>query len=50
MILTEEDDETVIVRTKNKMKRKKSKGGVNIINEPEDKTYSVVFKVKMSER
>jgi len=41
MILTE--DETVIVRTKNKIKRKKSKRRVNIISEPDDKTYRVSF-------
>jgi len=42
MILIE-GEETVIVRTKNKIKRKKSKGGVNIISEPENKTYKVLF-------
>jgi len=43
MILTKEDNETVIVRTKNEIKRKNSNGGVNIISEPEDKTYRVSF-------
>ena len=33
------DDERVIVRTKNKIKRKKIDGGVHLISEPEDKTY-----------
>jgi len=43
MILSKKDDETVIVRTENKIKRKKSNGGVNVISEPEDKTYRVSF-------
>jgi len=42
-ILSKDDDETVIVRTKIKIKRKKSNGGVNTISEPEDKTYRVSF-------
>jgi len=49
MILNK-DDETVIVRTENKIKRKKIDGGVQFISEPEDKTYSVVFKTETSER
>jgi len=43
MILSKEDDETVIVRTKNKIKSKNCNGGVNLISEPEDKTYRVSF-------
>ena len=37
------DDETVIVRTENKIKRKKIDGGVHLISGPEDKTYRVSF-------
>ena len=36
-------DETVIVHTKNKIKRKKIDGEVHLISEPEDKTYRVSF-------
>jgi len=43
MILSKKDDETVIVRTENKMKRKKIGGGVHLISESEDKTYRVSF-------
>jgi len=43
MILSKDADETVIVRTKNKIKSKKSNGEVNLISEPEDKTYRVSF-------
>ena len=50
MILSKKYDETVIVRTENKIKRRKIDGGVHLISEPEDKTYSVVFKAKTSER
>jgi len=50
MILSKKDDETVIVRTDNKIKRKKIDGGVHLISEREDKTYSVVFKATPSER
>ena len=42
MILSK-DDETVIVRTENKIKCKKIDGGVHLISEPEDKTYRVSF-------
>jgi hypothetical protein len=31
------------VRTKNKIKRKRCNGGVNIISHPEEKTYRVSF-------
>ena len=41
MILSKEDYETVIVRTKNKIKRKRSNGRANIISEPEGKTNRV---------
>ena len=37
MILSK-DNETVIVHTENKIKRKKMDGGVHLISEPEDKT------------
>jgi len=43
MILRKKDDETVIVRTENKIKRKNIEGGVHLISEPEDKTYRVSF-------
>jgi len=43
MILSKKDDETVIVRTENKIKRKKIGGGVHLISEREDKTYRVSF-------
>ena len=51
MILSKkEDDETVIVRTENKIKRNKVDGGVHLISEREDKTHSVVFKATKSQR
>jgi len=43
MIFSKKDNETVIVRTENKIKRKKIDGGVHLISEPEDKTYRVSF-------
>ena len=43
MILSMDDNETVIVRTKNKIKRKRDRGGVSIISQPEEKTYRVSF-------
>jgi hypothetical protein len=43
MISSKKDDETVIVRTENKIKRKKIDGGVHSISEREDKTYRVSF-------
>jgi len=43
MILSKDESGRLIVHTKNKIKRKKSNGGVNLINEPEDKTYRVSF-------
>jgi len=43
MILSKKDDETVIVRTENKIKSKKIDGGVHLISEREDKTYRVTF-------
>jgi len=43
MILSKKDDETVIVRTEYKIKRKKMDGGVHLISESEDKTYRVLF-------
>jgi hypothetical protein len=43
MILRNKDDETVIMHTEHKTKRKKSNGGVHLISKPEDKTYRVSF-------
>jgi hypothetical protein len=43
MILSTDADETVTVRTKNKIKRKRCDGGVNIISQPEEKMYRVSF-------
>jgi len=43
MISSKKDDETVIVRTENKIKRKKIEGGVHLISEREDKAYRVWF-------
>jgi hypothetical protein len=43
MILSMEADETVTVRTQNKMKRKRGRGEVSIISQPEEKTYRVSF-------
>jgi len=43
MILSKKDDEKVIVRTENKIKRKKIDGGVHLISEPEDKTIEYCF-------
>jgi len=43
MILSKRDDETVIVRTEKKIKRKKIDEDVHLISEREDKTYRVSF-------
>jgi hypothetical protein len=43
MILSMDANETVTVRTENKIKRKRGKGGVSIISQPEEKTYKVSF-------
>jgi len=43
MILSKKGDETVIVHTEKKIKRKKIDGGVHLISEREDKTYRVSF-------
>ena len=43
IILSKKDDETVIVRTENKIKRKKIDGDLHLISEREDKTYRVSF-------
>jgi len=43
MIFSKKVHETVIVHTKNKMKRKMIDGGVHLISEPGDKTYRVSF-------
>jgi hypothetical protein len=50
MILAMDDNETVIVRTQNKIKRKRGKGGVSIIRQPEEKTKSLFFEAKALER
>ena len=46
MILGRNEKETITVHTERKIKRKRGKDGdgrVNIISEPEDKTYRVSF-------
>jgi hypothetical protein len=43
MILAMDDNETVIVRTQNKIKRKRGRGGEGTISQPEEKTYRVSF-------
>jgi hypothetical protein len=43
MILSMDEKETAIVRTQNKVKRKRGRGGVSIISQPEEKTYRVPF-------
>jgi hypothetical protein len=43
MILSTDADETVTVRAKNKIKSKRCDGGVNIISQPEKKTYRVSY-------
>jgi len=43
LIFSKKDDEAVIVRTENKIKRKRIDGGVHLISEPEDKMYRVSF-------
>ena len=43
MILSKKNDETVIVHTEHKIKRKKIDERVHLISEPEDKTYRVSF-------
>ena len=40
--MSKKDDETVIVHTDHKIKRKSN--GVHLISEPEDKTYRVFLK------
>jgi len=42
-ILTMDENKTVIVLTQNKIKRKMSRGGLNIISEPEEKTNRMSF-------
>jgi hypothetical protein len=49
MLLAAAQNETVIIRTPNKMKRKRYRGEVHIISEPEEKHYSF-FKTKVLER
>ena len=43
MILKRDDTETVTVRTKKKIKRKRDDGGVHVVTEPEEKIYRVSF-------
>jgi len=43
MILAADQNETVIVRMPNKMRRKRCTGGIHIISEPEEKTHRVSF-------
>ena len=43
MILSNKDDETVIVRTEKKINRKKIDGDVHLISEHVNKTYRVSF-------
>jgi len=43
MILSMDENETVLVRTQNKIKRKRGIGGVSIISQLEEKTYRVSF-------
>jgi len=43
MILSMDNNETVTVRTQNKIKRKRSGGVISIISQPEEKTYRVSF-------
>jgi hypothetical protein len=43
MILSADADETVAIHTKNKIKRKRCDGGINIISQPEEKMYKVSF-------
>jgi len=43
MILNDDEVETVALRTDKKIKRKRGKGRINIITEPEDKIYRVSF-------
>jgi hypothetical protein len=43
MILSMDSDETVIVRTQNKIKRKRGRVGVSINRQSEEKTYRVSF-------
>jgi len=49
MILSMDENETVIVCTQNKIKRKRDRGGVSIISQPEEKTYRVSFEVNALE-
>jgi len=43
MILSMDDNDSVIVHTPNNIKRKRGRGGVSIISQPEEKTYRVSF-------
>jgi len=43
MILSMDENETATVRTQNKIKRKRRRGGVSTISQPEEKTYTVSF-------
>jgi hypothetical protein len=43
MIMNRDPNETITVHTENKIKRKKTHGGVQILTEPLDKIYRVCF-------
>jgi hypothetical protein len=42
-ILSMDENETLIVRTQNKIKRKRGRGRVSVISQHEEKTYGVSF-------
>jgi hypothetical protein len=50
MILSLDSDVTVIVRTQNKIKRKRGRGGVSIISQPEKKPTGYLFEAKAFKR
>jgi hypothetical protein len=47
MILSMDENETATVRTQNKIKRKRGRGGVCIISQPKELTYRVSFLKRM---
>ena len=44
-----DENETVIVRTQNKIKRKRGRGGVSIIRQPEEDLQGIFFETKALE-
>jgi hypothetical protein len=50
MTLRGDESEHVMVRTENKIKRKRAGGIINIVTEPEDKMYSLIFQEKAASR